>query len=72
VRLVYVDLMATNDEETRQAFYFIKSRAIVPPLVTVNRRLSLYGGLDMDSMEQIIRCEMARAGNLDPPERELA
>jgi hypothetical protein len=70
--MFYVDLMATNDEETRQAFYFIKNRAIVPPLVTVNRRLSLYGGLDVDSMEQIIRCELERSGNLDPPEWELA
>jgi hypothetical protein len=71
VRLVYVDLMAANDEETRQAFRLIKSRALVPPLVTVNRRLSLYGGLDVDSMEQIIRREMERGGNFTPAEREL-
>jgi hypothetical protein len=69
VRLVYVDLMAANDEETRQAFSFIKSRAIVPPLVTVNRRLSLYGGLDVDSMEEIVRREMERVGSLTPAER---
>jgi hypothetical protein len=66
VQLTYVDLMVNDDEETRQAFYFIKSRAIVPPLVMVNRRLSLYGGLDEDSIKQIINRELERAGKLDP------
>ncbi len=55
-----VDMMTTDDEETRQAFYLIKSRAIIPPLVTVNRRLCQYGELDADCLQQAISQELER------------
>lgn len=53
-------MLATDDEETRQAFHFIKSRGIIPPLVTVNGRLCLYGELDTDSLQQTISQELER------------
>lgn len=62
VRFDLVDMMATDDEDTRQAYYLIKSRALVPPLVTVNRRLCLYGELDADSLQQAIHQELERRG----------
>ena len=55
-----LDLMTADDEETRQAYYLIKSRALVPPLVTVNRRLCLYGELDADSLQAAIHQELER------------
>jgi hypothetical protein len=55
-----VDMLATDDEEIRQAFYLIKSRGIIPPLVTVNRRLCLYGELDEDCLQQAIHLELER------------
>jgi len=54
-------MLTTDDEETRQAFYFIKSRGIIPPLVTVNRRLCHYGELDADCLQHAIRQELERA-----------
>lgn len=62
VRFDLVDMMTTDDEDTRQAYYLIKSRALVPPLVTVNRRLCLYGELDADSLQQAIHQELERRG----------
>ena len=60
VQIDLVDLMTADDEETRQAYYLIKSRALVPPLVTVNRRLCLYGELDADSLQAAIHQELER------------
>jgi hypothetical protein len=60
VQIDLVDLMTVDDEETRQAYYLIKSRALVPPLVTVNRRLCQYGELDADSLRAAIRQELER------------
>jgi hypothetical protein len=60
VRFDLVDMMTTDDEETRQAYYMIKSRAIVPPLVTVNRRLCLYGELDADCLLQAVHQELEK------------
>ena len=54
-------MLTSDDEETRQAFFFIKSRGIIPPLVTVNRRLCLYGELDADCLQQAIHLELERA-----------
>ncbi len=60
VRFDLVDMMSADDEETRQAYYLIKSRAMVPPLVTVNRRLCLYGELDADCLQEAIHQELER------------
>ena len=56
-----VDMLAADNEEIRQAFYLIKSRGIIPPLVTVNRRLCLYGELDADCLQQAIHQELERS-----------
>jgi uncharacterized OsmC-like protein len=60
LQIELVDMTASNDEETQHAYYLIKSRALVPPLVTVNRRLCLYGELDADSLQQAVHRELER------------
>jgi hypothetical protein len=60
VSLQLVDMMTTDDDETRQAFHLIKSRFLAPPLVTINRRLCLYGDLDPDSLDQAVHQELKR------------